>query len=113
MTAGTGPGTRARRAAARSRPAAFPAAGFDLRSESSGLPRSALYVSVVLVAAIAVLVLWLLLDAFVERPAPTYRGVRVGEERNLGSSPRSPWVVEGSAPAQDPGLSRSPERWNR
>jgi hypothetical protein len=114
MTVGTGPGSRTRRATTpSSRPAGFPAAGLDLRLDSPGLPRSVLYVSVVLVTAIAVLVIWLLVDAVVDRPVPGYRGVRAGEERSLGTSPRLPSAIESTAPAADPGLSRPQERWNR
>jgi hypothetical protein len=94
--------------AAASRSAAFPSMGLD---EHGGLPRSVLYVSVVMVTVVAALVLWMVIDAFVDRPVPTYRGVRVGEERDLGSAPRSPWLGDG--PSQNPGLSGSQDRWNR
>jgi curved DNA-binding protein CbpA len=69
------------------------------------LPRSALYVSVVLVTAIVVLVLWLVIDALVDRQTPSFRA-GYGEDRSLLNAPQSPWSFNVVAPSQNPGLSR-------
>ncbi len=93
--------------------ASYVAAGIDVH-DGPVLPRSALYVSVVLVTAIVVLVLWLVVDTLVDRQPPTFRGGRVGEERSAQSDPWSPWTFYGGISSnQDPGLSPPAERWNR
>jgi len=81
--------------------------------ESAILPRSVLYVSVVLVTAILVLVLWLILDAFIDRPTPGFRAGYASEEHSTVSDPRSPWPFGGQSPSSQPGLSHPAERWNR
>jgi hypothetical protein len=92
--------------------ASYASAGLDVH-DGPVLPRSALYVSVVLVTAIVVLVLWLVIDALVDRQPPTFRGGRVGEERGVQGDLWSPWTFYGGASSQEPGLSPSAERWNR
>jgi len=72
-----------------------------------------LYVSVVLVTAILVLVVWLVLDVFIDRPSPGFRAGYASEERTTISDPRSPWPSNGQAPGLQPGLSPPAERWNR
>ena len=66
------------------------------------LPRSALYVSVVLVTAIVVLVLWLVIDALVDRQTPSFRA-GYGADRSLLNAPQSPWSFNVVAPSRKPG----------
>src|SRR5581483_10863920 len=101
------------RASGHSQAAIYASTGLDPRDDGPVLPRSALYVSVVLVTAIVVLVLWLVVDAIVDRPPPSFRGGRVGEERGVLSGPRSPWQLDLTGPSTEPGLSPSTERGNR
>ena len=107
------PPTSSRRAAAASNaaPAAYVSAGIDVH-DGPVLPRSALYVSAVLVTAIVVLVLWLVIDALVDRQPPAFRGGRIGEERSVQSDPWSLWTFHGASSSQEPGLSSPAERWN-
>jgi hypothetical protein len=92
--------------------AAYVASGIDVQ-DGPVLPRSALYVSVVLVTAIVVLVLWLVIDALVDRQPPSFRAGHIGEEQGQYSDLWSPWTFYGASSNQQPGLSPSAERWNR
>jgi hypothetical protein len=76
------------------------------------LPRSAIYVSIVMVTVILALVAWLILDTMSQRPgiAPRFQH---GYERSLSTE-----AVAVARPVDDlgilvqPGLSPSSERWN-
>jgi hypothetical protein len=96
-----------------SRRVSFSSMRSDYGMEAPLLPRPVLFFAVVLVTAIAALMLWLLIDGFVDRPIPTYRGAGVGEERDFGVVPRAPRLVDGPAPFDDPAPFRPSERWNR
>jgi hypothetical protein len=53
-----------------------------------------------------VLVLWLVIDALVDR-TPTFRPGRIGDDRSsILNAPQSPWSIDVVAPSQNPGLSR-------
>ena len=103
----------ARRAPASNGTAHAAPATFTDSPDGPVLPRSALYVSVILVTAIMVLVLWLVIDALIDRQTPTFRAGRVGDDRSILNAPQPPWTSDSAGTSQEPGLSRPAERWNR
>jgi hypothetical protein len=76
------------------------------------LPRSAIYVSLVMVTAILALVAWLILDTLSQRPnvAPRFQP---GYERSASTETvLARWSAGDGAPLSQPGLSPSGARWN-
>jgi hypothetical protein len=76
------------------------------------LPRSAIYVSLLMVTVILALVAWLILDTLAQRPLTPSRLPRVSEQSRSVQIATLGWRIEDLSASVQPGLSPSGARWN-
>lgn len=76
------------------------------------LPRSAVYVSLVMVTVILALVAWLILDTLAQRPSVAPRFQPVYERGASTETLVARWSPDASGTQSQPGLSTSSTRWN-
>jgi hypothetical protein len=94
--------------AASTSPSAYQPSIFDAGGNML-LPRSAIYVSLVMVTVILALVAWLILDTLAQRPSVP---ARVQHAHEGAWSPAFAWSPVDQATVAQPGLSLSGARWN-
>ena len=91
---------------------AYQTAVFDTRDEML-FPRSAIYVSLVIVTVIVALIAWLILDTMAQRSSIPARLQRGYEEMRAGPLVATTWQYEPMGAYVEPGLSLSDDRWNQ